>query len=90
MDRQSIIFYKLYKYFNITIRSFEQLKTLKKEIKKLNKDEFLLVSKSIKKAMPNEFEIIERFFNWNFIKFIRNKNIKKFFLLKKLNREKKE
>ena len=32
--------------------------------------------------MPNEFEIIERFFNWNFIKFIRNKNIKKFFLLK--------
>ena len=40
--------------------------------------------------MPNEFEIIERFFNWNFIKFIRNKNIKKFFLLKKLNREKKE
>ena len=89
LDRQSIIFYKLYKYFNITIRSFEQLKTLKKEIKKLNKDEFLLVSKSIKKAMPNEFEIIERFFNWNFIKFIRNKNIKKFFLLKKLNREKK-
>lgn len=89
LDRKSIIFYKLYKYFHITIRSFDQLKILKKQIRKLNKDEFLLISKSIEKAMPNEYEIIKKFFNWKIVKFINNKSVKKFFLNKKLNRQKK-
>ncbi len=89
LDRKSIIFYKLYKYFNITIRSFDQLEILKKEIRKLNKDEFFLVTESVKKAMPNEIEIIEKFLNWKFVKFIHDKDVKKFFLTKKLNRQKK-
>ena len=89
LDRKSLILYKLYKYFHITIRSFDQLKILKKEIRKLNKDEFLLISKSVEKAMPHEYEIIEKFLNWKFVKFINNKNVKNFFLTLKFNRQKK-
>ena len=89
LDRKSIIFYKLYKYFRISIRSFDQLKILKKEIRKLNKDEFLLINKSVEKAMPREYEIIEKFLNWKFVKFINNKNVKNFFLTLKFKRQKK-
>ena len=37
LDENSIIFFKLFKYFNGTIFSFDQLKDLKKRIKKLKK-----------------------------------------------------
>ncbi len=87
LDEKSIIFYKLYKYFFVTIRSFNQLSELKKKVEKLNKHEFFIVLKSIEEALPDEFEIIKKFLYWKFERFIKNRDVKKFFLKKKLNRE---
>ena len=56
LDRKSIIFYKLYKYFNITISSYSQLFNLKKEIDKLEKKDFVLISNSIKETLPNRIK----------------------------------
>jgi hypothetical protein len=89
LDNKSIIFYKLYKYFFVTIRSFDQLGDLKKKFKKLEKRESLLILKSAEKALPNEFGIIKKFLFWKFEKFSKNKDIKKFFLKKKNNKQKK-
>ena len=61
LDNKSIIFLKLYKYFFITINSFDQLHSLKKEIKKLNKKDFSLIMNSIDKAFTNEAPIIKKF-----------------------------
>ena len=89
LDENSIIFFKLFKYFNGTIFSFDQLKDLKKRIKKLKKKDNYLILDSIKKTLPNEFPIIMKFFTWNFNKFINNKKIQNFFYVKKLKRQKK-
>ena len=89
LDNKSIIFLKLYKYFFITINSFDQLRSLKKEIKKLNKKDFSLIMNSIDKAFTNEAPIIKKFISWEFEKFYKNKNINKFFLNLKKNRHKK-
>ena len=89
LDEKSIIFFKLYKYFYVTILSYDQLEDLKKKINKLSKKDFYLILDFIKKALPNEFPVIEKFFTWKFDRFIKNKNIKKFFSEKKINRQKK-
>ena len=89
MDNKSIIFFKLYKYFCITINSFDQLRDLKKDIKKLNKSDFSLITSSIDKAFPNETLIMKKFISWEFNKFYKNKDINKFFLnLKKIRQNK--
>jgi thymidylate kinase len=79
LDSKSIIFYKLYKYFFITISSYDQLRSLKKDIIKLNKPDFDLVISSIKNVLPNQYEIIEKFIFWDIEKFCKNKKIKKYF-----------
>jgi len=89
LDNKSIIFLKLYKYFFITINSFDQLRNLKEEIKKLNKKDFSLIKNSIDKAFLNEAPIIKKFISWEFKKFYKNKDINKFFLILKKNRHKK-
>jgi len=89
LDNKSIIFYKLYKYFCITIRSYDQLKELKKNIKKLNKDEFSLLVESVEKAIPNEKELIKKFLFLDFDKFEKNQKIKKFFFNLKVRRHNK-
>lgn len=89
LDKKSIIFLKLYKYFFITINSFEQLRNLKEEIKKLNKKDFSLIMNSIDNAFPNEAPIIKKFISWEFQKFYKNKDINKFFLNLKKKRHKK-
>ena len=89
LDDKSIIFYKLYKYFFITINSFDQLSNLKKNIKKLNKQDLSLIISSVQKAFPNEAPIINKFIFWEFNRFYKNKNINKFFLNLKKKRHKK-
>tara|TARA_A100000164_G_scaffold365943_1_gene386131 strand:- start:334 stop:1785 length:1452 start_codon:yes stop_codon:yes gene_type:complete len=89
LDRKSIIFYKLYKYFNITISSYSQLFNLKKEIDKLEKKDFMLISNAIKETLPNRIKIINKFLLWNFNKFQNNRDTKKFFSVLKLLRHKK-
>ena len=89
LDNKSIIFYKLYKYFCITIRSYDQLEELKKIIKKLNKDEFSLLVESVEKAMPNEKELIKKFLFLDFDKFKKNQKVKKFFFNLKVRRNNK-
>ena len=79
LDKKGLIFYKLYKYFNITISSYSQLFLLKKEIQKLSKDELALISNAIRKALPDKIEIIDEFMLINFNKFIRKKGPKIFF-----------
>ncbi len=89
LDKKSIIFFKLYKYFCITINSFDQLRDLKNDIKKLNKSDFSLIFNSIDKAFPNEAPIMKKFISWEFNKFHKNKDINKFFLnLKKIRQNK--
>ncbi len=89
LDKKGLIFYKLYKYFNITISSYSQLFRLKKEIQKLSKDELALISNSIRKALPDKIEIIDEFMLINFNKFIKKKRTKDFFLTLKIKRHKK-
>ena len=79
LDRKSIIFYKLYKYFNITISSYSQLFNLKKEIDKLEKKDFVLISNSIKETLPNRIKTINKFLLWDFNKFQNNRDTKKYF-----------
>ena len=88
LDEKSIIFFKLYKYFCVTILSYDQLKDLKKKIDKLDKRDFNYVLNLIKKALPNQSSVIENFFRWKFDKFIKNKNINNFFSKKKILRQK--
>ena len=80
LDNKSIIFFKLYKYFFITIDSYNQLHLLKKDIQKLNKKDFALLISSIEDALPNEVNIIKKFLFWEFDKFHKNKKINNFFL----------
>ncbi len=89
LDKKSIIFYKLYKYFTVTIHSFNQLSKLKKSISKLNKKEFQMIMESLNKALPEQENIIKKFMLWDFQKFIRNKSVKKFFFDKVKERHKK-
>ena len=89
LDDKSIIFFKLYKYFFITIRSYNQLKILKKDINKLNNKDFLLIVKSVEEAFSNKASIIKKFLNEDFKKFINNYRIKKFFTDLKIQRYKK-
>ena len=89
LDDKSIIFYKLYKYFFITINSFDQLRNLKKDIKKLNNQDLSLLISSAQEALPNEAPIIKKFIFWEFKKFYKNKNVNKFFLNLKEKRHKK-
>ena len=50
LDNKSIIFYKLIKYFGAgKVHSYNQLLNLKKDIKKLNKIDYSLVTNAIKK-----------------------------------------
>ena len=79
LDRKSIIFYKLYKYFNITISSYSQLFNLKKEIDKLEKKDFVLISNSIKETLPNRIKTINKFLLWDFNKFPKQQRHKKIF-----------
>ena len=79
LDKKSIIFYKLYKYFFVTIHSYNQLRDLKKIINTLSKKDFALVEKSIDEALPDEAEVIKKFLFLDFKKFINNKTIKLFF-----------
>jgi len=89
LDNKSIIFYKLYKYFFITISSYNQLLRLKKEIKKLDKQDLSLIINSIEKVAPNKIKIIKKFLLWDFKRFCKDKSVNKFFLNLKLNRHKK-
>ena len=89
LDNKSIIFYKLFKYFCITINSFSQLDELKKLIRKLNKDEFSLLVESVEKAMPREKEIIKDFLFFDFDKFKKKNDVKKFFFNLKSKRHRK-
>ncbi len=82
LDKKSIIFYKLYKYFFVTIHSIRQLQDLKRNINSLNKKDFDLIQKSINEALPKESEVIQKFLFWNFRKFIKNKTIKNYFSFK--------
>lgn len=79
LDNKSIAFYKLYKYFCITIHSYYQLKDLKIIINKLSKEEFNLLLKSAKEALPYQFEIIKKFLFWEFKRFKNNKETQLFF-----------
>jgi len=88
--QKGIIFYKLVKYFYYgTVHSYGQLLYLKKDIKKLNKSDFTLIINSIEEVLPNEKEVIKKFIFWEFNKFYRNNNNKKFFFNKRLNRHNK-
>jgi len=89
LDDKSIIFFKLYKYFFITINSYDQLKNLKNDINKLNHQDFSLIKNSVEKALTDEAVIIKKFLFWKFEKFLRNRNINKFFLNLKKKRHKK-
>jgi thymidylate kinase len=89
LDNNSLIFYKIFKYFCITINSFDQLEDLKKLIRKLNKNEFSLLIKSVEKAMPREKEIIKNFLYLDFDKFKKKNNVKKFFFDLKIKRHRK-
>ncbi len=89
LDKKSIIFYKLYKYFSVTIHSTRQLQDLKRNINLLNEQDLNLIKKSIDEALPKESEVIQKFLFWNFRKFITNKIIKNFFSLKISERNKK-
>jgi len=89
LDEKSIIFFKLYKYFYVTIFSYDQLKDLKKRINKLKKKDLYLILNSIKEVLPGESSIIVKFFTWKFDTFIKNKKIQNFFSEKKINRQKK-
>ena len=89
LDQKSIIFFKLVKYFNSgMIHSFDQLLILKKDLKKLKKDEFNLVTNSVQEALPAESPIIKNFFRWKFRKFYNSKNVKNFFFDLRVKRHK--
>jgi thymidylate kinase len=79
LDNKSIIFFKLYKYFFITINSYNQLRNLKKDINKLNNQDLSLIIDSVEKAFPNEALIIKKFIFWKFDQFCKNKKINNFF-----------
>ncbi len=84
LDNKSIIFYKLIKYFSAgKVHSYNQLLNLKKDIKKLNRIDFSLITNSIKEAFLKEEHIINKFFNWKFERFYKDKNVKFFFFKKK-------
>jgi thymidylate kinase len=89
LDNKSIIFYKLYKYFFITINSYDQLRNLKKDINKLNKQDFFMIVNSVEKALPNQYQIINKFLFWEIEKFCKNKKVDKFFSILIQNRHKK-
>lgn len=80
LDDKSIIFFKLYKYFFITINSYNQLRNLKKDINKLNNQDLSLIINSVEEAFPNESLIIKKFIFWEFEKFRKNKKINNYFL----------
>ena len=80
LDNKSIIFYKLIKYFGAgKVHSYNQLLNLKKDIKKLNKIDYSLVTNAIKEALLKEEHIIKKFFHWKFERFYKDKNVKFFF-----------
>ena len=89
LNQENIIFYKLYKYFVISINSYNQLKILKKNINKLKKKNFLLLKKSVNKNFFKENKSINKFLNWSFIKFKNDKEVKNFFLKLNAKRNKK-
>lgn len=89
LDRKGIIFYKLYKYFFVTIHSYYQLYNLKQQIKKLNKKEFALINKHIGGISSYEISFIKKFLFWDFKKFNRSRKIKDFFYEKIFKRNKK-
>ena len=89
LDRKSIIFYKLYKYFFVTIHANYQLSDLKKQINKLNYKELELIKKKIDEIPSYEKNFIKEFLNMKFDKFIRRKKIKNFFFNKISERHKK-
>jgi thymidylate kinase len=90
LDKKSIIFYKLVKYFYFgKVHSDNQLFDLKKELKKLDKNNFSIILNSTEEALPNEDKILKKFLFWNIKKFNKDKNNKNFFLKKKLINEKK-
>jgi thymidylate kinase len=90
LDQKSIIFYKLIKYFYYgTIHSYNQLLYLKKDIKNLNKTDINQIKNSIEELFPNEKDTIKKFLLWEFNKFYKNNDIKKFLLNKRLERHKK-
>jgi len=89
LDKKSIIYYKIHKYFNITISSYSQLFRLKKDFQNLNKKETVLLKNSVKKTFPEKIKIIDDFLSVNFNNFCKKKNTRKFFSELKLKREKK-
>ena len=89
LNQENIIFYKLYKYFVISLNSFNQLKILKKNINKLKNKNFLLLKKSVNKVFFKEIKIINKFLNLDFIKFKNDKEVKNFFLKLNAKRNKK-
>jgi len=89
LDRESIIFYKLVKYFKFgTIHSFNQLLILKKEINNLRDNDKKFLISSINNVMPHEKKIINDFIFFNFKKFEKNKSVHNFFYQKRLKRQK--
>ena len=89
LDKKSIIFFKLVKYFKSgMIHSFNQLLILKKDLKKLKKDEVNLIINSVEEVLPDESQIIKNFFRWKFRKFYNSKNVKNFFFDLRLKRQK--
>tara|TARA_B100001093_G_C26810337_1_gene1007316 strand:- start:574 stop:2019 length:1446 start_codon:yes stop_codon:yes gene_type:complete len=89
LDKKSIIFYKLYKYFFVTIHSNYQLSNLKKQINKLNDKDLKFIQEKIDKVLSFEIDFIKEFLNTEFGKFIKKKKIKKFFSNKISKRHKK-
>ncbi len=87
LDNKSVVFYKLIKYFYYgSIHSLDQLVYLKKDIKNLDKTDQKLIMDSIRYSIPNEQDMIEKFFFWNLNDFIKNKKIKNFFIYKRKRR----
>ena len=79
LDKKSIIFYKLYKYFFVTIHSNYQLSNLKKQINKLNDKDLKFIQEKIDKVLSFEIDFIKEFLNTEFGKFIKKKKNKKIF-----------
>lgn len=90
LNKKGIIFYKLVKYFHLgTVHSYQQLLSLKKDIKNLNRKDLDLILNTIDETLPDELGIIKKYFFLEFKKFEKNNDVKQFFLNKRYNRHKK-
>ncbi len=90
LNKNGLIFYKLIKYFYLgTVHSYQQLLSLKKDIRNLNRKDLDLILKTIQEYLPDEKDIIKKYFFLEFEKFEKNKNVINFFQKKRYNRHKK-